>query len=197
MRPIGQEYAELGILSKTLEGRSHPSAIAVAIPRIFIEDDFLVPAPETVFAIATDCIGSGITVMVRPVLRVGVEMEEHIICKINHVEVVLNALVISGASDVSIRKAHHLVPPTTASAEVFVDFPVFLGATKMLRPEIVLKALSEIVESEIKAVDVEVDEIAVARRLSHVAQALLHPDISKILRVVRSVSVAGPGDQSP
>ena len=100
--------------------------------------------------------------MVRPVLRIGIEVEEHVVCKVDHVEVVLDALVISGAGDVSVGNAYHLVPPTAAPAQVLVNFPVFLGAAKVLRPEIVLQAFSQVVESKIEAVDVEMDEVAVA-----------------------------------
>ena len=159
---VRKEHAEFSVSTQSLEGCACPTGAAVAVPGELIEDDLLIPAPEAVFAIAAPNIGGGVTIVVRPVLRIRIKVEEHVIREVNDIEVILDGVVDPVVRNVAVGDTHHPVPAGSAPTEILVDFPVLLRAAEVFGPEVVLEALSEVMEAEVKPVDVEMDEVSVA-----------------------------------
>lgn len=132
--------------------------------------------------------------MIDPVLGITVEVQQHVIGEVFQIEVVLN-LTVSGRS--GRIDADHGIPPGTGTAEIFVDLPVLFLTTEMIGEKVVLNALGEVVDPPIEAVDIEVDKISITGWLAHRSQAVLHPDVTDIHRVVRPVAGGRPISQGP
>jgi len=69
------------------------------VPAELVEDDLLVPDEHAEPAVAAVHVGRHIAIVVRPVLRIAVEVQQHVIGVVLDVEVVLGVLVhrVAGA----------------------------------------------------------------------------------------------------
>ena len=196
---VGEKKAEFIIQAQALERCSRTRATVVTIPAKLIQGDFLIPNLETEPAVPADFVDRGVAVLGRPVFRIRVKVEKHVVDVVFQIEVVLHLFVNAIISDVAVEQTGHGIPAGTGFAHdvVLVHPPVFFSSSEMLGIPIVFDSLGQIVDAKVESVVVEVNKSTVPAGVAHIGHTLLHPDITGVLRIIRAVASAAPCVQGP
>ncbi len=170
-----------------------------------------VPREKLVSRAVGRVLSTGVIILVRPVVVSRKHVEQEIVHVIGHIQqdgiigiagavriVALQPLIVGIAQRhiggrrrvVRVKETHQLVPHGRRAAVDGVAridrFVVLLVAADVLGLECSVRPLRGVVESPVEPVDVEVNEVAVYRGLTHLQEALVHEQVTNILRAVVS-----------
>ena len=172
------------------------------------DDRLRVPADEAEAAVGADAIAKGIPVVLVPVGVPSVEVDEHVVDEVVHVEqrrvLHVGLAVASAADEVHVAllvgqlvdEVDHLVPRVDGSvvgkrsilvacAAVHLrHVPVLLAAAEVLGTEVVRDTLAHIVDTPIEAVEEEVNILPHADRVAHLRLRGPSPEVASVLSPV-------------
>ena len=122
----------------------------------------MVPDLESPSPVARNGVDGCVAVLSRPVLGIGIKVEEDVVDIVIDIDHVFGLFVDGVTRDVAIEKTDHGIPERPGRQDIGIDFPILGPASKMTGIPVVLKALGQVVNSEIEAVDIEVNVVAVS-----------------------------------
>ena len=146
------------------------------------------------FAVATDRIDCTVAVLGRPVFGIRVKVEEHVVDVVLEIDVVLHLIVNAIVGDITVEKTGHGIPtrPGFTYDVVLVHPPVLFPASEVFGIPIVFNSLGQIVDAKVKSIVIEVNKSAMSAGMAQISHALLHPNITGVLRIIRAIAAAAP-----
>ena len=191
---IGKKTPEISIGSELLEESTHPAIFVERVPCELVQDDFLIPHKKTVPPIPRNRVDCCVTIVVRPILRIRIKMQEAVISQVCQINILMELLV-----DIGVCHIHgkDLIPSRPRTAEVLIDFPVLGIPPQMIGEKILCQSLRQVVQAKVQAVHIKMHERSMAGGLAHVTEGFLHPYIADVLRIIGTIATAPPAHQGP